>query len=45
VLEGILLDAVAALVFGSVCPGSFVFHVVRGRVAFACSTLPGSQER
>src|SRR5262249_21954296 len=29
-LEGILLVAVVALVFGKLCFGSFVFHLVRG---------------
>jgi hypothetical protein len=37
VLEGMF---VAALVFGGFCLGSFVFHLLRGRVAFAMNTLP-----
>ena len=40
VVEGIFILAVAALVFGSFCLGSFVFHVVRGRISFAKRTLP-----
>lgn len=40
VLQGLLLLAVAALVFGRFCLGSFVYHLVRGRVAFARATLP-----
>lgn len=40
VLEGILLAAILALVFGGFCLGSFVFHVLRGRIAFALQTLP-----
>ena len=40
VLQGIFLLAVAALVFGRFCLGSFVYHLVRGRVAFAMATLP-----
>ena len=33
-------SAVAALVFGRFCLGSFVYHVVRGRITFAVETLP-----
>ena len=40
VLEVVLMLAVGALVFGSFCLGSFVFHLVLGRVAFARRTLP-----
>ncbi len=40
VLEALLLVAVAALVFGRFCLGSFVFHLLRGRAAFAKNTLP-----
>ena len=40
VLQASFLLAVAALVFGRFCLGSFVFHLVRGRVAFAVATLP-----
>jgi hypothetical protein len=40
VLEALFLLAVAALAFGRFCLGSFVYHVVRGRVAFAVDTLP-----
>ena len=40
VLQAFLLGAVAALVFGRLCLGSFVFHLVRGRTAFAVRTLP-----
>lgn len=40
VLEAIMLLAIAALVFGGFCLGSFIFHVIRGRSAFAKSTLP-----
>ncbi len=40
VLEVLLLVAVAALVFGGFCLGSFVFHLLRGRAAFARRTLP-----
>jgi hypothetical protein len=40
VLQAFFVLAVAALVFGRFCLGSFVYHVVRGRVAFAVATLP-----
>lgn len=40
VFETVLLIAVAALVFGRFCFGSFVYHLLRGRVAFAMRTLP-----
>src|SRR4051812_41792628 len=40
VIEGIFIAAIAALIFGGFCFGSFVFHVVRGRGDFARRTLP-----
>jgi hypothetical protein len=40
VLEGFLIVAVGALVFGGFCFGSFVFHLLNGRVEFAKRTLP-----
>jgi hypothetical protein len=40
VLEAIFLIAIAALVFGAFCLGSFVLHLIKGRRAFAKSTLP-----
>src|SRR6266496_3897411 len=40
VLEGLLILAVGALVFGGFCLGSLVFHLLRGRAAFARRTLP-----
>lgn len=39
-LEALLLLAVGALVFGGFCLGSFIFHVITGRSAFARHTLP-----
>jgi len=44
VLEGFFIAAVAALVFGGFCFGSFVFHVLRGRADFAKRTLPWAAE-
>jgi len=40
VLEGILAAALAALIFGKFCLGSYVFHLLRGESAFANRTLP-----
>jgi hypothetical protein len=40
VLEGFFIVAVAALVFGGFCLGSFVFHLLSGRADFAKRTLP-----
>jgi hypothetical protein len=39
-LEAFLATAVAALAFGRFCLGSFVYHLLRGRSAFARRTLP-----
>lgn len=39
-LEAFLAAAVVALAFGRFCFGSFVFHHLRGRAAFARRTLP-----
>jgi hypothetical protein len=43
VLEALFLVAVAALAIGRFCLGSFVYHLVRGRVRFAVDTLPWSR--
>ena len=40
ILEGFLIAAIAALVFGGFCLGSFIFHVLCGRADFAKRTLP-----
>jgi hypothetical protein len=40
VLEVLLILAASALVFGGFCLGSFIFHLLRGRLAFANRTLP-----
>jgi hypothetical protein len=39
-LQGLLIIALAALIFGGFCLGSFIFHLVRGRLSFAIRTLP-----
>jgi hypothetical protein len=40
VLQGLLVVAFSALLFGRFCLGAYVYHLLRGRVAFANSTLP-----
>lgn len=45
VLEGLLILALMALLGGRFCLGSFVYHLLHGKIAFACSTLPWSRPR
>jgi uncharacterized protein DUF4395 len=40
VLQGFLVVAFSALLFGKFCLGAYVYHLLKGRVAFANSTLP-----
>ncbi len=40
VLQILLLAALAALIFGRFCLGSFVYFLLRGRSGFAVATLP-----
>jgi hypothetical protein len=40
VVEGVFLAAVLALTLGGFCLGSFVYHLLRGKGAFARQTLP-----
>jgi len=40
VLQVLLLAALAALIFGRFCLGSFLYHLLRGRSDFAIGTLP-----
>jgi hypothetical protein len=40
ILEGFLVVALAALIFGKFCLGSYVFHLLRGDSEFANRTLP-----
>ncbi len=39
-VEGVFLFAILAVAIGGFCVGAFVHHLFRGRVAFACETLP-----
>lgn len=45
ILEGIFLSAVMALTLVSLCVGSFVYHLLRGKAGFACRTLPWADQR
>jgi hypothetical protein len=40
VLQVLLVVAFSALLFGRFCLGAYVYHLLKGRVAFANSTLP-----
>jgi hypothetical protein len=40
VLQAMLVLAFSALLFGRFCLGAYVYHLLRGRTAFANSTLP-----
>ena len=40
VVQVLLLAALAALIFGRFCLGSFLYHLLRGRSDFAIGTLP-----
>ena len=40
VLEGFLVIAFSALLFGKFCLGAYIYHLIRGKIAFANSTLP-----
>ncbi len=40
ILEGLLVAALAALIFGKFCLGSYIFHLLRHDGAFANRTLP-----
>jgi len=44
VMEAFLVVAFSALLFGRFCLGAYVYHLLKGRVAFANSTLPWSRD-
>jgi Domain of unknown function (DUF4395) len=44
VFEGFLLAALAALIFGRFCLGSYAFHLFTGQAGFANRTLPWSRD-
>lgn len=39
-LQAMLVLAFSALLFGKFCLGAYVYHLLKGRIAFANSTLP-----
>ncbi len=45
ILEAFLAIAIAALVFGKFCLGAYVYHLLRGNISFANSTLPWAHPR
>ena len=45
VMEGFIVVAVSALLFGKLCLGSYIYHVLRGKSAFANQTLPWASPR
>lgn len=45
VLEGFLLAALAALIFGRLCMGSYLFFLFTGQAGFANATLPWTRSR
>ena len=45
ILEAFLVIAFAALLFGKFCLGAYIYHLIRGKAAFANSTLPWAHPR
>jgi hypothetical protein len=45
VFQAFLVVAFLLLLLGKFCLGAWVFHVLRGEVAFANSTLPWARPR
>ncbi len=45
VFEACLVMAFSALLFGKFCLGAYIYHLLRGHVAFANSTLPWAGRR
>jgi hypothetical protein len=43
ILEGVVIVALAALVFGRFCMGSYLYYLLRGETGFANRTLPWSR--
>jgi len=40
ILEAFLVIAIAVLLFGKFCLGAYIYHLLRGNISFANSTLP-----
>ena len=45
ILEAFLAIAFGALLFGKFCLGAYLYHLLRGKTAFANSTLPWAHPR
>ncbi len=45
ILEAFLVIAIAGLLFGKFCLGAYVYHLLRGNISFANSTLPWTHPR
>jgi hypothetical protein len=45
ILEAFLVIAFSALLFGKFCLGAYIYHLIRGKTAFANSTLPWARPR
>ena len=45
VFEVVLVAAFSMLLFGEFCLGAYIFHVLRGEVRFANSTLPWARPK
>jgi hypothetical protein len=45
ILEGMLVVALSALIFGRFCLGSYIYHLLRRDTEFANRTLPWAGER
>lgn len=45
VFEASLVMAFAALLFGKFCLGAYIYHLLRGKLAFANATLPWARPR
>jgi hypothetical protein len=44
VMEALLVAGFSALLFGRFCLGAYVYHVLKGEIAFANATLPWSRD-
>jgi hypothetical protein len=45
IFEGLFIAAIAALLFGRLCVGAYVYHLLRGEHSFANATLPWVRSR
>ena len=45
ILEGLLVAALSALIFGKFCLGSYIYHLLRRDTEFANRTLPWAREK